>query len=207
MASHRLGADVFVLSGLVSLAAVAEVIYLIKKIAPERPFSHHTALMIGTIYVIFNILYFSNIIPPIPLAIKEAGIYHNVVKMPDGGYSLLAEKRAWYEFFEKNKFYFLPGEPAYAYSAVFAPTKLEGEIFHRWSFYDERQKKWIESSRIGFSIVGGRDRGYRGYSAKENIFPGLWRIDVITKRGQIIGRVKFRAIETDVLPELESRNK
>ena len=42
------------------------------------------------------------------------------------------------------------------------------------------------------SIFGGRDGGYHTYSIKGNIIPGLWRVDIETERGQIIGREEFK---------------
>lgn len=201
---HRIGADIFILSGAIGLLIVMGLMYFIKKKNSEHAAGHYPLLIatIGAIYLIFNIFYFTNIIPPIPLALKEAGIYHRVERLP-GGYLILGEKRPWYSIFSRNKIYLMPGESAYAYSSVFAPTRLETNIFHRWSFYNEQGGKWIETNRIGFPIVGGRDKGYRGYSIKENIFPGRWRVDVITERGQVIGRMNFRVIETETLPELE----
>lgn len=202
---HEIGAAIFVLSGLISLGVVAALVYLIKKFTPKETAGHYRliAITIGGIYLIFNVFYFTNIIPPIPLAMKESGIYHQVDRLPDG-YSALEEKRKWYDVFG-NKLHTLSGQPLSAYSAVFAPTNLEGRIFHRWSYYDETRAEWIEAGRIGFPIFGGRDSGYRGYSVKENVFPGLWRVDVITERDQVIGRMKFRVIETETPPKLELR--
>ena len=192
---RRLGADVFILSGFVSLGVIILLFYLIKKISPKK-IAGHGKLNVATItgiYFLFNFLYFSNIIPPIPLSMKEVGIYRGVERV-DGNYILNGENRKWYEFWHKNKFHFELGEPVYAYTAIFAPTKIESQIFHRWSFYDEKNGKWIESIKIGFPILGGRDGGYRGYSVKESIFSGKWRVDVITGRGQIVGRINFEII-------------
>jgi len=190
---RRLGADVFVLSGFLSLVAVVLLFSLSKKISPQKISSHGrlNAITIVCIYFLFNFLYFYNIIPPVPLSMKEAGIYRSIERV-NGNYILYAEERKWYEFWRKNKFSFKPGESVYAYTAVFAPTKIESKIFHRWSYYDENIDEWAGSIKIGFPIVGGRDGGYRGYSVKENIFPGKWRVDVITERGQIVGRIGFR---------------
>lgn len=201
----RIGADLFVLSGIISLLAAAGLMYLIKKSNPEHAIKHYPLVIttVGAIYLVFNIFYFTNVIPPIPLALKEAGIYHRVERVV-GGYSALEEKRPWHDIF-RRKIHLVPGRPAYAYSAVFAPTRLESRIFHRWSYYDEKQNRWTEAGRIGFPIVGGRDGGYRGYSVKENVFPGRWRVDVITERGQVIGRMNFSAIEAKVAPELQTK--
>ena len=204
MVFNRLGADIFILSGVCSLALIGGLMFFIKKKDIEHASSHYPLVIatVGAIYLIFNIFYFTNIIPPIPLALKEAGIYHRVERVA-GGYSILDEKRPWYSIFTTKEVHLLTGESAYAFSSVFAPTKLESQIFHRWSFYDKRSNKWIEAVKIGFPIVGGRDAGYRGYSIKENIFPGRWRVDVITERRQIIGRMNFRVVEAEISPNFK----
>jgi len=202
---QRLGVGVFLFSGLISLTLVAGFIFALKKAAPEAVAAHFKSLIgtIAAVYAVFNVFYFTNIIPPIPLALKEAGIYHSIGRLYGGDYYVLAEKKAWHQFFTRNDISLRPGEPAYAYSAVFAPTKLTGKIFHRWSYYDQVRERWIEVGRIGFPIVGGRDGGYRGYSVKENVLPGRWRVDVITERDQIIGRINFNVKETVVLSPAE----
>ncbi len=203
---RRLGTDVFILSGFLSLGVVAVLMYLVKKTAPGKFSERRKAgafFTIGAIYVLFNILYFTNIIPPIPLSMKEAGIYHKIERIFNGNYALYGEQKEWYEFWRKNEFHFLPGGSVYAYSAIFAPTKIESRIFHRWSFYDENENRWIELAKIGFPIFGGRDGGYRGYSVKESVFPGKWRVDVVTERGQIVGRINFKILKAQIAPELK----
>ena len=182
---RRLGADIFVLSGLASLAVIFLLSVFLKRKA--------NFLIIGGIYLLFNILYFTNLIPPIPLSLKEGGIYR-FVERANEDYILHREEWKWYEFWRANEFKFRPGEPLYAYTAIFAPTKIEAQIFHSWSFFDEEKNEWMESVRIGFPIAGGRDGGYRGYSVKESVWPGKWRVDAVNSRGQIIGRIKFDVI-------------
>lgn len=36
-----------------------------------------------------------------------------------------------------------------------------------------------------------RNEGFRGFTKKENIFPGKWRVDIKTERDQVVGRVRF----------------
>lgn len=90
----------------------------------------------------------------------------------------------------------------YIYSAVFAPTDLNTQIFHRWQYFDEIKKKWIIQNDIPFPITGGRDEGYRGYSFKDGIFPGEWRVDVVTARGQIVGRINVTVVLAEYPPTL-----
>ena len=88
------------------------------------------------------------------------------------------------------------GEPVYFYSAVFSPTNLDTDIMHRWFYYDTIQDEWVLSSEIRYTIYGGSDGGYRGYSFKEHVFVGRWRIDVVTPQGQRLGRYSFQIAET-----------
>ena len=201
---HRLGADVFILSGVLSLAVIAGLTYLIKRLAHQHTPRQYglIATVIGGIYLVFNLFYFTNIIPPIPLALKDVGIYHRVERVL-GDYVAQEERRPWYDLFGGDKIRLVSGTAVYGYSAVFAPTALEGEIFHRWSFYDDATESWVEMSRISFLILGGRDGGYRGYSIQQNITPGRWRLDVVTARNQIIGRTTFRILEAKTPPVLQ----
>jgi hypothetical protein len=53
---------------------------------------------------------------------------------------------------------------------------------------------WKVSDRIAFEISGGREGGYRGYTRKQTITPGKWRVEVETDRGQILGTIDFTVI-------------
>jgi len=197
---------IFVLSGLVSLIAVGLVILVLSFLIPVEIRGSGRLLLksIIGIYVAFNYLYFANFIPPIPLALKEIGIYHSVERQPNGSYALTYEPAPWYQLFSQtsNVYHWTPGAPVYAFSAIFAPTHLSTDILHRWSYYDEREGEWIQSFVMRFPISGGRDKGYRGYTVKEQVFPGLWRVDVVTSRGQLLGRASLSIIASDSPPTL-----
>ncbi|MBI2120589.1 MAG: DUF2914 domain-containing protein [Parcubacteria group bacterium] len=152
-----------------------------------------------------NLLYFTNSIPPIPLSLKDAGPYHSLQKSKTGDYILTGEQAHWYDFFKPHQeVHWTYGDPIYFYSAVFAPTKLSTGIAHNWQYYDSEEGKWVETGTFHFGISGGRELGYRGYSIKANIRPGLWRVDVVTDRGQVIGRTKFVIIEVQTPVALET---
>jgi hypothetical protein len=78
----------------------------------------------------------------------------------------------------------------FVYGAVFAPTKLSTTIVHVWERYDDEEDAWREVGRIPFSIVGGRDGGYRGYSLKQ-VTEGRYRVYVETQSGLVIGYISF----------------
>lgn len=156
---------------------------------------------IAAILLVFNVMYVTNVIPPIPLALKDAGVFHSV-KRVGTEYVLKAEPLQWYEQYLRYNtvFHRAPGETVYVYTAVFAPTKLSTNILHEWEYYDDVRKEWVRSSTYGFPITGGRDGGYRGYTLRESIEEGEWRVNVRTASGKLIGRVRFsvEAVETAV---------
>ena len=196
---HAIGPYMFVLSGVISLAVVSAFLYLLFALVPELVRANRTtvARAIAIIFIAFNILYFSNLIPPLPLALKDAGVYHNVARAADGSYHLLAEPVPWYEAYLRYNtlFHHAPGESAYAYSAIFAPSGLSTLVLHEWQRYDVPTKRWVTTDTLRFSILGGRDGGYRGNSIKTDPTAGRWRVNVITLHGQLIGRISFTVID------------
>ena len=201
-----ISASMFVLSGVISLALIILLIRFFKFFIPVRIKKSKSALTwsIGGIFILINVFYFTNIIPPIPLSLKEASAHYYIERTTDNNYLAISEVEKWYDFLiPNNTVYVSSGEPVYVFSSVFAPTKLNTAIFHKWQYYDEEKDEWIESNKIGFNISGGRDGGYRGYTVKSNVPVGQWRVDVTTKRNQLLGRVKFEAVEVDREVDLE----
>jgi len=195
---NSIGAGTFLLSGVVSLFAIWVFINFLSLAIPKRiqRTKRSLARIILFIYLSFNVLYFTNIIPPIPLSLKESGVHHSIERVGDE-YKAETEEIFWYEIHKKvrTRIHVESGKPVYVFSSIFAPTDLNATIFHSWQYYDEQNEKWIESDQFNYKIFGGRDGGYRGYSTKSSIFPGKWRVDIVTERGQIIGRVAFRVID------------
>ena len=189
----RIGTPIFLIGGILSLAAMSFIfrlnVRLVPIVAGERK---KVTQVVGAIFLLFNILYFSNAIPPLPLALKTAGVYHNVEKQGDE-YVLSAEPRHWYESYLRYNtvFHKTAGETVFVYSAVFAPAKFSTTILHEWEFYNEEAQSWVKTATFGFPITGGRDGGYRGFSLRENVDSGKWRVNVKTGTGLIIGRIAF----------------
>ena len=204
---HRIGPYMFFASGVASVALIALFLYAFSKIVPEVVQRDRTTIArtIATIFIVFNILYFTGAIPPLPLALKEAGVYHAVARTGDE-YRLLYEPLRWYESYLRynTTFHRAPGEPAYVYTAVFAPSGLSTTVFHEWQYYDEAGDTWVTDETIPFFIVGGRDGGYRGYSVKTRPAEGLWRVNVITEFRQLIGRVSFEVVEVEAPVPVQS---
>ncbi|MEK7169868.1 MAG: DUF2914 domain-containing protein [Patescibacteria group bacterium] len=203
-----MGDGIFILSGCLALILFWLSLRALRLVAREEVEKSKRVLLpiVGILFVTFNVLYFNNMIPPIPLSLKEIGIYHTVERTLASEYRLSFEKAPWYAFGKKTGaiFHRVGDEPVYAWSSVFAPTRLNTDILHRWSYFSESSGEWIDSSIIGFPIYGGRSEGYRGYSRKEKIFPGKWRVDVETLRGQILGRFVFTVEDSAAPPVLSS---
>lgn len=190
----RIGSEMFVLSQVVSVGVMLIVLRFFGFVVPRVVKESQTRVLrsVAGILLIGNVLYFTNVIPPIPLALKDAGVYHSVQRIGTE-YVLKAEPLKWYQRHLRYNtvFHRAPGETVYVFSAVFAPTRLSTSILHEWERYDAEHRAWVRSSTYGFSITGGRDGGYRGYSLKEAIEPGVWRVNVRTAEGKLIGRVRF----------------
>jgi hypothetical protein len=94
------------------------------------------------------------------------------------------------------------GQPVYVYSSIFSPESFNFQIVHEWQHYDETAKDWVTMSQIELPIIGGRDGGFRTYSDQNVSVFGLWRVNVKTLQGQLIGRIKFDVENADVPPSL-----
>ena len=62
----------------------------------------------------------------------------------------------------------------------------------------------VTKAVIVYSIVGGRDGGYRGYSAEYVNAAGQWRVDIETADGRLIERLPFNAELVSAPPSVET---
>ncbi|MDP3402446.1 MAG: DUF2914 domain-containing protein, partial [bacterium] len=198
-----LGAYVFLGSTAITLISFGIFLILLYK-AGRQKLKESILPIIGSslfITVLVSSAYFSGLIPPIPLTLKEGGIYHSVERQ-GGQYVLKGEKeRPWYDL-RTHVVHATPGEPLSAFTAVFAPIRFGTVVVHRWQRFNEEKGVWVTQSRIAFPISGGRVDGYRGYSETTNPLPGEWRVRVETENGQVIGQMRFRLERVDRLPML-----
>ncbi len=164
-----------------------------------RESARNTIAASAVVVAVVVVSYFSGLIPPIPLALKDSGVFHSLVRVP-GGYQVTAEDaKPWFDI-TPTRVHTVPGETLYVYSAVAAPGNLTGTIVHRWEHHNG--KTWVMQNKISFPISGGREGGYRGYSAKESLLPGRWRVSVETPGGQVVGRLHFTVESTSTMPAL-----
>lgn len=192
--THSIGKLTFIASGVIAAAVFLLFLRLLKAIGAERFRQSRPQLLLGAvaIFCAMNAFYFFDILPPLPLALANVGVYHSV-KHEGAIYGAVGEPQTWENSvgLEPAVEHLAPGQPLYLYSAVFAPIKLTTRIAHRWQWYDPARSHWVTQSLVSFPINGGRDGGYRAYSIKSNPRPGDWRVDIRTEDGRLIGRLKF----------------
>jgi len=193
----HMGSLVFIGSGLLALLIMYGFVRLLGLIIPRFISLHKRFVIftIGLIFLILNGLYFTNIIPPIPLSLKEVGIFHQVTRETDGSYTLVYEDGPWWWPFKHsdNVIRAVVAEPdIYCFAAVFAPVRLSTDIFHNWEYYDETVSGWVTKDRLSYRIEGGSVNGFRGFTKIRNYHNGRWRCSIETSRGQVLGRELFK---------------
>lgn len=202
----KLGDSIFVLSGAISLIIAVLFVAVFYLLNPKKV-SDSLRKTTGTIifvFLIFNLFYFLNIVPPVPISLSKIGIYHNLTRLDDVNYHAEYEKPKWYQFLRDTGEIFTKAEneKAYCFTSVYAPVKLSTPIYHKWEYYENGAGEWQTSLLVNFSITGGRDDGYRGYSEKSDLAAGRWRCSVVTETGALIGRTTFDVTDKKIPPIL-----
>jgi hypothetical protein len=200
-----MGDFVFFLSGLGALLITALLVRLLIVIIPNFMALRMRAIVfsIGGIFTLLNAFYIFNIIPPIPLSLIELRIYHAVERTAEGGYRFVGAERLWWQSlpFSPRVFHPASGHGVACFARVYAPARIEVDIFHHWEYYYEREGEWREHFRLSYPVVKS-DRGYGGYTEIRNFFDGRWRCVVRTARGQVLGRYAFTIDSTRLPPAL-----
>lgn len=198
IALRELGVVPFLLAGVLSLLVFACFSMLLYALAPllvaklRRP----VGLSVLAITVLLNTLYMTHVIPPIPLVLRDAEAYLTLVRQDVGGYLATTERQRFAARLgvASPRYHVEQGGAVTFFTSVFAPTKLSIGIVHEWQYKDPESGDWQTESTIMFPISGGRDGGYRGYTTKEHIREGVWRVNVRTERGEILGREVFEVV-------------
>src|ERR1039457_5996045 len=128
---HAIGPIIFLLSGAISLALMYLFLRLLQFVAGENFATGRRSLItsIAAIFITINFLYFLNLIPPIPLSLQDANVYHAITRNADGNYTVQSENPGRLRFFRlADTFHAPPGASVYAYSAIFSPTSLDTKI-------------------------------------------------------------------------------
>jgi hypothetical protein len=165
----------------------------LKLSAQPRILQTHLTYPFAVIQIVFAMLYFFNLIPPVPLSVRYMGIYHGAERT-EAGYELSYTRPAW-KFWEHGDETFLArsGDTIYAYAQIFSPTRFKEKLQVRWLYRDDI-RGWETSDAIPMPVTGGREEGFRALTMKNNFRPGTWRVQIETTDNQEIGRLGFEVV-------------
>lgn len=182
-----MGDFMFLVSGVLALIVVTILVQVLYRIVPNfmRVNTRRIILLVGAIYITFNVLYFTAVIPPIPLSLTKLEVVNSVTKV-ENSYRLVTENQDWWRGLPFTKATLHPGGNLSCFARVYAPAKLSTDIYHRWT-YKPVGGSWEEKGRIKYPIAGANAGGYRGFTTV-TVTPGIWRCSVETARGQVLGR-------------------
>jgi hypothetical protein len=191
----EMNSNIFLISGAISLFTTLFLIILVYRtsvLARTEIVKRKMFSLISCIYILLNASYFFKIIPPVPLALDKGLVAYDIQK-EENFYKVTYEIDEWFYFWRDHKidFYKKPDDPVYVFTSVFAPTDLKKNIYHSWKWFDKNIDDWVVIEDIGFQIIGGRDTGFRGYTYKNNIWEGDWKVEVVTEEGLVLGIVDF----------------
>lgn len=206
---HSIGPWIFIVSGVASIIFLWLFLLILRRFADDKfkKGRQTLRLSIAGILVGMNLLYFFNLIPPIPLSLKDAGIYQEFTVNGPGNYTVGYEDQGFFGFLELSPtIHITAGTPLYAYSAIFSPASFSTNIVHEWQFYNASTSAWTTRGKIDLAVTGGADGGYRTFSLENNLTPGKWRVKVETTRGQVIGQLDFTLAIVSSTPPLTQTN-
>jgi len=201
----RIGTLPFLGSLIAASACVAVLAWRLNVRLPgeKEAVRRHLVYPFAAVATLFAVLYFAKAIPPVPLSLSEIGIYHEVRREGDG-FVLVSTRPRW-KFWQRGDQTFLarPGDAIYCWVSVFSPTRFRERLEVRWRFKEE--DGWGEPDSIPLSITGGRDEGFRGFTAKARHRPGRWRVEIVTSDGRELGRIALTVEPDDSTEPRETR--
>jgi hypothetical protein len=198
----RMGPRWFIVSGAVAIVVFVVFMRALKRLGHDRWRAARMQVFTGMVAItaLLNAAYFLRVLPPLPLVLTDAGIYHKVERQGADFQALREdEPPEWQALFGTHAIMHVqPGAKLYLYNAVFAPRGLRTRIVHDWQWLDPAHG-WQSQQRVAVNISGGREDGFRWYTSKTGPRPGQWQVNIQTVDGRAIGRVRF-AVEQQAVP-------
>ena len=204
----RIGRFPFLVSGALALLVFIFFVRALARLGNERYRGARMQIYAGValITVALNAAYFMRVLPPLPLVLTDAGVYHQVKR---SGEDFVAQQEQeppeWQALFGTRPILHIQkGAKLYVYNAVFAPRGLKTRIVNDWQWLTP-DKGWQTQQRLPVDIQGGREDGYRFYTVKTAPRPGQWQVNIQTFDGRAVGRVRFAVEEQAVPPDTSSK--
>jgi hypothetical protein len=205
---HRIGRLPFLMSGAIAVVLFFFYMQALARLGHERYRVARMQIFAGMalITIFLNMAYFLRLLPPLPLVLTDAGVYHEI-KRAGADYQAAQEDEPpeWQALFGTHAIMHIQkGAKLYLYNSVFAPRGLDPRIVHVWQWLDPA-KGWQTQQRVPIDIKGGREDGYRFYTSKSAPRPGQWQVNIVTGDGRSVGRVRFAVEEQAVPPAVTNK--
>ena len=204
----RIGRIPFLVSGVLAMVIFFFYMQALARLGHERYRGARMQVFGGMVLIslFLNLAYFLRVLPPLPLVLTAAGVYHDVRR--DGAqYSASVEEEPpeWEGLFGTRPILHVqPGAKLFLYNAVFAPRGLHTRIVHDWLWL-QPGKGWQSQQRVPVEISGGREDGFRFYTTKSAPKPGQWQVNILTGDGRSVGHVRFAVEQQAVPPAIVSK--
>ena len=204
----RIGRIPFLISGVIAVVIFFFYMQALARLGHERYRGARMQVYAGMVLItlFLNVAYFLRVLPPLPLVLTGAGVYHEVKRVgADFQAAQEDEPAEWQALFGTHAIMHIQkGAKLYLYNAVFAPRGLRTRIVHDWQWLNPG-KGWQTQQQIPIEITGGREDGYRFYTTKAALRPGQWQVNIMTGDGRSVGRVRFAVEEQAVPPAVTTR--
>lgn len=206
-----LGASLFFVAALLTFALSGLLVLLmhagLSEQGPRGALYRHAASL-AALLAALGLAESTGVIPPIPVAVLDQGIFHKVEvrQQPDPSddrrpsrYLLSYEHRGPISWFQRHDavFHLQPGDRAHYFTAIFTPSGTVLDVVHHWQRWDAAQG-WLTTDRIDVStrhgVTGGAATGFRTWSAKQRLTPGPWRVIAETKTGRVLSVQAFEVV-------------
>ncbi|MCL2012656.1 MAG: DUF2914 domain-containing protein [Cystobacterineae bacterium] len=190
-----LSAWLFVLAVFLSTASVLGLWYLSMHFTDDAKWNFWRAVAPSLgIQLLLLLLYFSGVVPPVPLSLKWIGVYHDVRKA-DGTELLFL--RDGFRFWEHGAQTFLarPKDKLNVWMRIFAPKRFKDNIYVAWH-HKNAQGQWIQTDHIQLQLRHSGQTGWTGHTYKANYAPGEWKVEVLTADARLLGNIGI-----EVLPD------
>jgi hypothetical protein len=208
VATGRMGPRWFIVSGVVAVVIFFFFMRALARLGHERYRGARMQVFVGMVLitVFLNAAYFLRLLPPLPLVLTDAGVYHEVKRIgPDFQAQQEVEPPEWQALFGTHAILHIQkGAKLYVYNAVFAPRGLHTRLVHDWQWL-QPGKGWVSQQRVSVAIAGGREDGFRYYTTKTSPMPGQWQVNIQTFDGRAVGRVRFAVEEQAVPPAVTAK--
>lgn len=179
-----------------SIPLIAHVLMLLKWTGSYSHVARHMAIPAFGVQLAFVLVYALRIAPPVPLAIKEIGIYHDVHREPDG-WRLFHQEKSW-KFWQKGDqdFRERPGDKVYCFARIFAPRHFHDAIHMVW-YHRDIDKGWQQIYRKPLSVSASSEAGFATDGYLTHPAAGDWRVEIQSDDGRTMGLLRFH-VEEDV---------